>query len=252
MTHRLLVLASLVLAFAGADRTARAVELVFTTSDTEIFPDTDNQGWYTASGEHVAQNDNYLVGHNGADAFRNFFIFDLGDLDLGGGLFVESAVLEIQRYSAGAATEDYVFQYGLFDVTTAAATLMADHPGPFPNGEGVTIFGDLGTGASYGGIAVDPDVGASGDLLAFDLNAAAIADLTGAAGGFFGIGGAITNIEMNATIHGGSGGEVAAPPPFVRDPGIQRLVLQVVPEPATAALLAAGLIGLAARRVSAA
>jgi PEP-CTERM motif len=250
MTHANLARVGVVLAIILAARSGGAVPVIFTTSDTELLPDTDNQGWYTGRGEHLAQNDNYLIGHNGTDPFRNFFLFDLSTLDLTG-LTIASATLEIQRYGAGAIVEDYVFQYGLFDVSTDPTTLMSDHPGPLPNAAGVAIYDDLGTGASYGSLAVDPDVGDADDLLSFALSPAALADIAAAAGGFFAIGGSIDNVSNSATIHGGSGGEVAAPPPFVRDPGIQRLVIEVVPEPETLLLVGGGLIALARRRVAA-
>jgi len=225
---------------------AGSLTLTFTTSDTEILPDTDNQGWYTSHGEHLAQNDNYLIGHNGADSHRNFFLFDLSGLDLTGQV-VTSATLEVRRYSSSA---DYIFDYGLFDIDLAAtppATLLAGHP--LDDVEGVAIYQDLGSGTSYGGMAFDPALSDPDDLLVFPLAVSALADITTAAGGFFGIGGAITNLEFNAgTIHGGSGGEVAAPPPFVRDPGIQRLVIEVVPESSALVLIGAGLVALAAFR----
>ncbi|RIL07235.1 MAG: hypothetical protein DCC71_03850 [Proteobacteria bacterium] len=246
-------LACSVLASAIALATASpagAVPVVFTTSDTELVPDTDNQGWYTGRGEHALQNDNYLIGHNGADAFRNFFVFDLSTLDLTG-LVVASARLEVQRYNASTLIEGYVFEYGLFDVGTDAATLMADHPGPLPNADGVDVYEDLGSGASYGSLAVDPLAGDADDLLQFDLSAAALADLGAAAGGFFAIGGAITNLQFNAgTIHAGSGGIGDGMQPPVRDPGIQRLVIEVVPEPGTLLLVGGGL-ALLSRRASA-
>jgi len=232
----------------GAGATvARAATTVVSTSDGSLLSDTDDQGWYTDRGQHTLQNDNYLVGDNGGDLFRNFFVFDLSGLDLTGQV-VTGATLELTRFAASSIVPDFVFQYGLFDVDLAAtsrATLLADHALVMgTNAEGLAIYADLGSGASYGGLAVDPDVGSSDDLLVFNLSAAALADIASAAGGSFAIGGAITNLPGDvATIHGGSGGAVAQPP-FVRDPGIQRLTIEYVPEPGSALLLGAGLAGL--------
>jgi len=243
----------LVGALAAGAPAARATTAVVTTTDGALLADADNQGWYTDRGQHTLQNDNYLVGDNGGDLFHNFFLFDLSALDLTGQT-VTGATLELTRFSAGSIVPGYVFEYGLFDVdlaTTPAATLLADHPLAMGvNAEGQAIYADLGSGTGYGNLSLDPDGGSSDDLLVFDLTPAALAAIASSAGGFFGIGGAITNLPNDvATIHGGSGGAVAQPP-FVRDPGVQRLTIEYVPEPGTGLLLATGLafVGWRARR----
>ena len=137
-----------------------------------------------------------------------------------------SATLELQRYQSLAAT------YSLFDVSTDPVTLNNN------TGTSATIFEDLGTGTSYGSFVV-AGAGLPTDVLSFALNAAALADIAGAAGGFFSIGGSVA--PGSNALFGASSGL-----------GIQRLVLTVepngLPEPSTLAILAVPLVALKATR----
>ena len=213
---------------------SRAATYVFTTSESSIIMDADNQGWYDEFGIHDEGNDNYIVGDNG-EIHRNFFLFDLSSLDLTAEE-VASATLELEvvGVNPGFDQDSFVYQYGLFDISlaaTPASVLVAEHLG---DAEGLSIYADLGSGTAYGSLTVDSDLIDGDDLLLFTLNMAALADITAAAGGFFGIGGAITNLDEAAdepTLHGGSGGGPE------RDPHIQRLTIETVPEPGTLLLL---------------
>ena len=80
-------------------------------------------------------------------------------------------------------------------------------------------------------------------MLSFTLNAAAVADINAAAGGFFSIGGSLDPITgtPSQTLFGASGGQR----------GTQQLVIttggsQAVPEPSTMIVFGAGLASLAA------
>lgn len=125
------------------------------------------------SGERAAEE----TGHSttttrSLDLSETSLRFDLSGLSGG----VTSVTLELQRYQSLAAT------YSLFDVSTDPVTLNNN------TGTSATIFEDLGTGTSYGSFVV-AGAGLPTDVLSFALNAAALADIAGAAGGFFSIGG---------------------------------------------------------------
>jgi hypothetical protein len=74
----------------------------------------------------------------------------------------------------------------LYDVTTDPVTLNTVGTS-VPEPTLVPIYNDLGTGVGYGSFVVH-DTGNATDLLSFNLNAAALNDITAAAGGRFSIG----------------------------------------------------------------
>ncbi len=206
----------------------QADSLIFNTSDSPFVLGQDNQGWWNSVTGHT-QNGNYIVGaQSQASIFRNFFTFDLSSLTIP----AAAATLEIQRY--GANSFDMTETLGLFDVSTSAGTLNALGPA------NAAIFNDLGTGTSYGAFDVST-AGNPADILSFPLNSAAVADINAAAGGFFSIGGSLTSLNAifagDETLFGGSGSS-----------GVQRLVVEAVPEPATWLLLGTGIGGLWWRR----
>ncbi|MDC0937224.1 hypothetical protein OAS39_13145 [Pirellulales bacterium] len=204
------------IAFLAALNAAVAVETaIFNTSDSRFDAGVDNQGWWSDTRNANNSSDNYALGSTG----RNFFTFDLGSL----AGTVASATLELRRYSyTGNATETIEF----FDVSTDAATLNNN------TGTSVAIYDDLGTGTSYGQFEVS-NIGSSFELLHFHLNAAAVADINGASGGFFSIGGSLTTNDGDDFVFGQSNGD-----------GIQRLVVEVVPEPRSVTLATSLVLGL--------
>jgi len=196
-----------------------ATTVVFNTSDSQFDLGVDNQGWWSATRNANNSNDNYALTSTG----RNFFTFDLSSLAGP----VASATVELRRYIySGEAAETFEF----FDVSTDAATLNNN------TGTSAVIYDDLGTGTSYGQFEVS-SVGTTSQLLHFHLNAAAVADINGAAGVFFSIGGSLITNDGNDVLFGSSNGA-----------GIQRLIVELVPEPTTCTLALAALCLAMSRR----
>ena len=157
-----------------------------------------------------------------------------------------SARLELVSYSylSSASSETY----GLFDVHTDAVTLN------YNEGTNPTIFADLGSGVSYGTFLVErpppwiptPTIANSStdsNVLTFQLNADAIANINATAGGFFSIGGTLLTLDGTTNYFGDEGlfG-------FSYGTGPQLLILEVIPEPATLLLLALGAVLLRTKR----
>jgi hypothetical protein len=209
--------------------TASADVFTFNTSDSPFDVGVRNQGWWSETLAATDSSANYAVGRNGTgDILRNFFTFDLAALS---GFTVSAATLEVRRFIASG---DPTLSYKLSDVSTDAATLNNN------TGVSASIFADLGTGTSYGTFLVPTTTGASTDVLTFVLNAAAIADINAAVGGFFSLGGSLDPLGAGTQqLFAFSGGT-----------GVQRLVITAtaVSEPATLVLMGSALAALAAHR----
>jgi hypothetical protein len=215
---------------------ASAAVFTFNTSDSQFDAGIDNQGFWSATLANADNNTSYQTGNSAGSITRSFFTFDLSGLNLSGQQ-VTGATLELRRYGySGDASETVQF----FDVSTAAATLNNN------TGTSATIFNDLGTGTSYGAFSISSS-GLTTDLLSFALNSSARADITGAAGGFFSIGGTCDTCSTSQNFFQASSGT-----------GIQRLVVQTavvaaVPEPESLALIgiALAIFGVTRRRAAA-
>ena len=212
--QKLMVLCSVVLfmtSIAGAD----TYTMIFNTSDNQFDPGVDNQGWWSATASNETIADNYGVGMSHSGEHNNFFSFDISSINQ----IVISAKLELRRFNYHSSANSEI--YGLFDVSTDAATLNNK------NGINEDIYDDLGTGINYGEFEVFSN-GLSTDVLCFELNEAAISDINSASTGWFSIGGSLLSLgspthEGVEVLFGGSH----------EDEGIQRLVVEVVPEPAS-------------------
>ena len=188
--------------FSGSGSTTQILTINgidFGTNLSEFNAGVRNQGWWSATLANSTDNDNYFVGTLGTDILNNFFTFDLSGFAGG----ATSATLTIVTASTVAIGLPVV--YTLWDVGTDAATLNAN------DGVNAAIFADLGSGVKYASIGVPP----YDSPMVIALNAAALANINSAAGGFFSIGGTLQP-----------------------DP---------VPEPGTLALAGLALIGLAAK-----
>lgn len=230
-------LALFVLCAAALPHPAAAATFVFNTSDSQFTAGFDNHGWWSATAANVNTNVAYFTGERDDGALlRSFFTFDLASLVLAGET-ITAATLELVRftYDSNDASETISF----FDVSTNAATLNNNV------GSSAAIFNDLGSGTSYGTFVVNSYASSTTLTLSFALNAAALADITAAAGQFFSIGGALTSIIP-------AGGENEAIFSGSSNTGIQRLTVQTVaavPEPTSAVLVAAALAIFALRRI---
>jgi hypothetical protein len=209
---------------------------------------TRTQGWWSSGPRHssVPGNDNYFVGTQDGDLFRDFFSFDLAALDLTQQTVV-SARLEVTRYEYSSLSPSETL--GLFDVHAAPETLCLQ------GGLDAAIWEDLGTGQNYGLFTMRPlaSIYDRWNTISFDLNEAARKDITSAAGGWFSIGGSLQGLPL------GGGDPLAAQPGdrravFSASGGgpVQQLVIETapatVPEPASLALLLVGTLPLTPRR----
>ena len=162
-------------------------------------------------------------------SYRSFFTFDLSNPALQGET-ITGAELRLQAFVGTGYNDGGLISF--FDVSTNALVLN-NTVGTAP----LSIWNDLGSGVSYGtGTAGSPSQSISfqpTDILDFQLNGAAIADLNNAIGnGLFSIGATKALREIF------SGSEAN---------GNQQLVLQVSPsvlEPSTWAMMILGFFGL--------
>jgi hypothetical protein len=154
---------------------------VFHTSDSQITPGVDNQGWWSATSGNVNVNDNYIVGQLDGEDLRNFFTFDVSSLS---GTAV-SATLLVRCFRPFSRSASEV--YSLSRVSTPTQRLN------FNNGTSVAIWRDLGDG-TYGAheVTLATDCPTPDTLLGLPLNDAAVADIN-AASRWFNVGGKLAS-----------------------------------------------------------
>lgn len=158
-------------------------------------PYTD-QGWYTQSGEHGADNDNYFCGtqYYTEASWRNYYTFDLDDLSsFGITPPITTAVLKIQLFYAYPSTPKL---YELSQVTTPLSVINQNYGEGSATGQ--AIWADLGDGTSYASFLVDRSQDIN-YVIEIPLNSsAALAGINAAVGTYFTIGGKCDNMEPEA------------------------------------------------------
>jgi hypothetical protein len=202
---------------------------------TIVIPATTS-GWYSGSSSSGQSNENYLVGMRGAE-YRNFFVFDLTSL---ANETVVSATLRLwnpiadppDQYYDGFESVDPTETYEVVEVTTPAAALLLGSV------LATQVYQDLGDGTAYGSRVFS--AADNGTNVEIALDAAGVAAIDGAVG-LFAIGGHLTTLQASPfdleTVFGGTDAT-----------SLRELVIETVPEPATGALMAIGLISIALRQ----
>lgn len=164
--------------------------------------DALDSGWYSDAGFHGPENFNYLVGEcylpqcSEVVTFRNFFVFDLSNID--GEILTASLVIE--NPVGGYVSNDQSETWTIFEVTTPVSALIT-------GGSGLTdIYNDLGTGQMLGNFVVTP----TSSLVQIDYDQAGIEVLNATIGDHYAVGGAITTLdaEDNREWVFGNGNEV--------------------------------------------
>lgn len=223
------------LSFLCLGNHAAGALVVLSTADSVLDPlgagRTLNQGWWSDGDMNSADNSAIQTGSinaGGTINYRSFFTFDLNNPALAG-VTVNSAVLTVTR-GAGNPANDATETIELRSVSTDA-TLLNTTTGISP-----TIFGDLGSGTSYGSLTV-AGTGAAGELFDFNLLGAAISDIeAGIGGGYFSIAGFLATSDGNDTF-------------FTDSPAVSAVTLTLdvtaVPEPTSGLLAALGMAGCA-------
>jgi hypothetical protein len=206
-------------------------------------PDRRSQGSYTnnlrSTGAGANRNDVYVVGNQGPIPLRNYFTFDLRNVQFTDP--IESVTLELTRFRSGPPNQTLTL--GFSEVSTDPFTLNQTRRA------NAAIFEDLGDDLSYGLFQVSTgnnETVSDFSTIKFTLNSAAIAAIQKKAGGFFSIGGALVPQSTS-----GQTFLFGSPTVATDNQGIQRLIVTTrtttpppatVPEPSTVgAILLTGL-----------
>lgn len=206
---------------------AHANTITLTTAQSEFTTGILNQGWWASNSPSTNRNDNHLTGAYNGNEYRSFYTFDLSNIT---GTVKSASLLVKNGSQTGTVT------LGLWDVTTAANIVNNNE------GTNAAVFADLGSGNSYGSYLVQAG-SSSNTYLSFNLNAQAFSDL-GKANGLFTIGATASSAGSNY-IFGSTGSDVTS---LLIEFADAPVAPAKVPEPASLALLLAGVGGIVAAR----
>jgi hypothetical protein len=141
-------------------------------------------GQYDSSA-HGYTMQNYFAGSIGSDPDNNFFVFALSGIS---GTIQSPSSLNLIMPANGIYAPNGTLTYTLFDVSTPISQLVAGTPS-------ASIWEDLGSGTVYGSASIED--GNAGSVFMVSFNEAGIAALNAANGGYFAVGGSITNLNGN-------------------------------------------------------
>lgn len=201
---------------------AHASVVTLTTAESEFNPGTLNQGWWSSTTENYTYNDNHITGWYAGAEYRSFYTFDVSKLSGK----INSVSLQIKTGR----------QVGIVDLEFRGVSSPADEINH--NTFGASAFTELGSGNLYGKYKVMP-VFPADQYLTYTFYADAFDDITKAKD-FFTIG--VTATSSDGYIFANTGGDVSYLLVGIDDTSTN------VPEPASLALLLAGVGGLAAVR----
>lgn len=203
-----------------------------------LFSNSVDRGSYSETGDHTNTGDSYLTGFDSFDAiqYRSFFVFDIPTLT--GIDTYTSAVLNVSN--GGTSTPNAADMAGrTFTISSIATDINTLRAG----GTGLTsVYNDLSGGTNFGSITFSATPG-NGSTIKFNMNAAGLAAINGAAGSQIAFGGSfdVNNTTTDQYIFGFTGSGTPGD-------GKTRLDLVVnnftAPEPSTFALLSMAPIGI--------
>jgi hypothetical protein len=200
-----------------------------------------DSGNYTSSGSHALGDLEYVAGWDN-EALRDYFVFDLSSLSG----TIASATLHVYNpancepdcsYTGGYDSADPSETYNLHEVLVPAALVTNSVLNP-------AIYTDLGDGTSFG--SHNASLADNGAFIDIPLNAAGIASAQTFVGiGSFVLGGELSTLAsvLNTKEYVFGLTDPVGYPDYTR-----QLIITIVPEPVTGALVALGLVGIASAR----
>jgi hypothetical protein len=213
----------------------------FASASPAITINASDSGNYSDSGGHSLGDLEYVAGWDN-EGLHNYFVFDLSSLSG----TIASATLHVYNpaicepdcsYSGGYDSGDASETYNLHEVLVPATVVTNSVLDP-------AIYTDLGDGTSFG--SHNASLADNGAFIDIPLNAAGIASAQTFVGiGSFVLGGELSTLAsvLNTREYVFGLTDPVGFPDYTR-----QLIIAIVPEPATGALVALGLVGIASAR----